>query len=149
MIPPPSENDPPEVHERYAIIASGQSKGLGDDEYYGYQQDLRQSVERAFAAHGIPVDGERVALHEGLFEDTLEPSGPVALAHIDSDWYDPVTLCLTRLWPVLSSHGRIVIDDYNDYAGCKQAVHEFLAANRDAELLQVKPNAVLSKAASA
>src|SRR6476620_3510321 len=40
MIPPPGDKDGTDVHERYAVIKSGQSKGIGGDTYYGYTSNL-------------------------------------------------------------------------------------------------------------
>ena len=69
-------------------------------------------------------------LKRGLFEDTLHPTGPVALAHVDSDWYEPVRLCLSRIAPHVPQGGLIVLDDYHDYGGCRQAAAEFLPSTR-------------------
>ena len=146
MIPPPGEQDPPAVHERYRTIVEGRSEGIGGDTYYGYLDDLYDRVVAAFAAHGMTVDGKRIALHKGLFEDTLHPDGPVALAHVDCDWYEPVKLCIERVWPALSPGGLIIFDDYNDYGGCTQAVDEFAAAEPTATLRTTVPTAVLVKA---
>lgn len=129
QIPPPSERDDERSHRRYAVIASGESRGLGDDEYYGYLPDLYDRVVAAFARFGLLVDQEGIALHRGLFEDTLFPEAPVALAHIDSDWYEPVALCLARLEPVLSPGAYVVLDDYFDYGGCAEATREFLSTH--------------------
>jgi len=128
-IPPPGANDPPEAHERYATIAAGASDGIGGEPYYGYRPDLREHVARTFAAFDMPV-GDRIRLHQGLFEDTLHPDAPVALAHVDSDWHDPVATCLRRLAPHLSHGGFIVLDDYDDYGGCRDATDAFLAEHR-------------------
>jgi O-methyltransferase len=125
-IPPPGEHDPPEAHERYATISEGRSAGIDGDTYYGYRHDLRDHVARTFAAFGMPV-GDRIRLHEGLFEDTLHPEAPVALAHVDSDWHDPVATCLERIAPHLSPGGFILLDDYDDYGGCRDATDAFLA----------------------
>ena len=126
MIPPPSDRDPPEVHERYATIAAGRSNGIRGDVYYGYRDDLYAHVASTFAGFGMPV-GERVRLYKGLFAETLHPEAPVALAHIDSDWFDPVDLCLRRIAPHLSRGGMMVLDDYDDYGGCRDAVDRFIA----------------------
>jgi O-methyltransferase len=128
-IPPPGEHDPPEAHERYATIVAGSSTGIDGDVYYGYRPDLREHVTRTFEEFGMPV-GDRVRLHEGLFEDTLHPEAPVALAHVDSDWHDPVATCLRRIAPHLSRGGFIVLDDYDDYGGCRDATDAFLAEER-------------------
>ena len=130
MIPPPGEKDPPEVHERYATIRDGQSKGIGSEVYYGYRDDLYEHVSRVLTEFGAPP-GDRVQLTKGLFENTLQPTGPVALAHIDSDWYEPVRLCLHRIAPHTPPGGLMVLDDFHDYGGCRQAVEEFLAESSE------------------
>lgn len=133
MIPPPTDNDPPEVHERYATISSGASEGIGGELYYGYRDDLFEQVRATFQRYGVPVDGDRVQLHRGLFEETLNPDAPVAFAHLDCDWYDPVALCLARIHPHLSPGGYLVIDDYYDYGGAARATDEFVARVPDLE----------------
>jgi O-methyltransferase len=145
MIPPPGEHDHADAHERFARIAAGESAGLGGDTYYGYVDDLRAQVEATFARHGVPVTPGRVELHAGLFEDTLHPAGPVALAHIDSDWYEPVRTCLQRIHPQLSPGGLLVLDDYNDYDGCADAAHEFLATSGDLRVVRGAPHLVLQR----
>jgi O-methyltransferase len=145
MIPPPGEQDPPAVHERYRTIAEGRSEGIDGETYYGYLDDLYDRVVAAFGHYGMSVDGERIALHKGLFEDTLHPAGPIAFAHVDCDWYEPVKLCIERVWPRLSPGGLIVFDDYNDWGGCTKAVDEFIAAEPTATLRTTEPTAVLAK----
>ena len=44
MIPPPGERDGADVHQRYATIAAGASKGIGGETYYGYRDDLLAEV---------------------------------------------------------------------------------------------------------
>lgn len=130
MIPPPtSEKDDDKSRERYQAIRSGQSRGINGEIYYGYRDDLLSQVKASFERHGLAVDGERIVLHEGLFEDTLPRAEivAVAFAHIDCDWYDPVNYCLRWIGPRLSVGGAILIDDFHDYGGCRTAVQEFLA----------------------
>ncbi|MGL5809934.1 MAG: TylF/MycF/NovP-related O-methyltransferase [Nocardioides sp.] len=125
LIPPPSGHDPAEVHQRYASISKGASKGIGDDEYYGYHADLLGEVTASFDRLGVPAEGHRVELVKGLFEDTVVPDGPVALAHIDGDWYESTMTCLERIAPMLAAGGRIVLDDYYFWPGCREAVHDY------------------------
>jgi hypothetical protein len=127
MIPPPSEQDGADVQERYAVIAAGRSKGLSGDVYYGYHADLLGEVTASFARHGVPVDEHRVELVQGLFQDTIKIDEPVALAHFDADWYESTLTCLTRITPHLVPGGRIVIDDYWKWSGCRTAVDEYVA----------------------
>jgi asparagine synthase (glutamine-hydrolysing) len=54
----------------------------------------------------------------------------VAFAHLDGDWYESTMTCLTRIAPLLSPGGRIVLDDYYAWSGCRRAVNEYLK-NRD------------------
>ncbi|HEY7456960.1 MAG TPA: TylF/MycF/NovP-related O-methyltransferase [Solirubrobacterales bacterium] len=147
QIPPPSERDGGDAHSRYRTIAAGGSTGIGGDTYYGYVPDLHEEVCRNFARYGLRVDGERIALHRGLFEETLEPARPVALAHIDCDWHDPVMLCLERLYPWLSVGGYLVLDDYNDYSGSHTAANAFLAAHNDLEVVDDNSNLVVRRTA--
>jgi len=134
MIPPPtSEKDDTKSRQRYEVIASGKSQGIAGDRYYGYRDDLYGDVVRAFGRHGLEVDGKRVSLKKGLFQDTWSDRqpGPIAFAHIDCDWYDPVKFCLESIADQMLPNGIIVLDDYHDYGGCKTAVDEFLKARSD------------------
>ena len=133
MIPPPGPEDPPEVHERYRVIAAGESEGIGGDAYYGYRDDLYDDVVRAFERQGLRVDRETIQLHRGLFEDTLRPQRDIAVAHLDCDWYEPMKLCLERIWPHLTPGGFVICDDYYDWDGAAKAVDEFRLAHPDLE----------------
>ena len=127
MIPPPGEQDGADVHRRYAEIAGGGAKGVGGDTYYGYRDDLYGEVTESFARLGVPVDENNVELIQGLFEDTIQLDEPVAFAHLDGDWYESTMTCLTRIAPLLVPGGRIVLDDYNAWSGCRTAVDEYFA----------------------
>jgi asparagine synthase (glutamine-hydrolysing) len=125
MIPPPGDRDGEDVHRRYEAIASGSSPGVGGELYYGYRDDLLGEVRASFERHGVPVEAHHVELIRGLFEDTVRIDEPVALAHLDGDWYASTMTCLTRIAPRLAVGGRIVIDDYDMWSGCRAAVDEY------------------------
>jgi asparagine synthase (glutamine-hydrolysing) len=135
MIPAPGERDGADVHARFQRISGGQATGIGGDTYYGYEDDLMTKVAAAFDAFGLPLADNSVTLVRGLFQDTLPPPGagadPVALAHVDGDWYESVRTCLDRLGPRLAPGGVMVIDDYFKWSGCRTAVDEFLAEHPD------------------
>jgi asparagine synthase (glutamine-hydrolysing) len=145
MIPPPVPKDDEKSHERYRIIASGESEGIGGDRYYGYEPDLLTKVKGSFSEYGVPVDGKRVSLIPGLFEDTLTSCTvkKIAFAHIDCDWFDPVTLCLETTHRLMPSGGIVILDDYNDYGGCKKATDEFLQRHKNVTLVDATHNAIL------
>lgn len=128
LIPPPSEADGADVLQRYEKITAGKARGLAEDqEYYGYRADLLGEVAASFARHGVPTDEHRVELVQGLFQDTITGDEPIALAHVDGDWYESTMTCLTRLAPRLVPGGRIVVDDYYTWSGCRTAVDEYFA----------------------
>ena len=127
MIPPPSDKDGADIHRRYETIRSGTSRGVGGDTYYGYRDDLHHEVTESFARLGVPVETHNVELIRGLFSDTMTLDEPVALAHLDGDWYESTMTCLERLAPLLVPGGRLVLDDYYAWSGCRTAVDEYFA----------------------
>ena len=127
MIPPPTDEDGADVHERYDKIVAGESRGVGTEVYYGYRDNLYDEVTDSFARLGVPVAEHGVVLVQGLFQDTVHPDGPVALAHLDGDWYESTLTCLERIAPALVPGGRIVLDDYWAWSGCRRADDEYFA----------------------
>ena len=73
---------------------------------------------------------DNVELVEGWFQKTLpiyrDRISPIALLHIDADWYESVSCVLDNLYDNVEPGGYIVIDDYNHWPGCKLAVDAFL-----------------------
>lgn len=125
MIPPPSPKDGADAHERYELIRAGRSPGIRGDPYYGYIDNLYNQVVRSFREFGYPIEENHISLIKGLIQDTLYVTEPVSLAHIDVDWYEPVWTCLERIEPQLAIGGALVIDDYLDWSGCRQAVKDY------------------------
>jgi asparagine synthase (glutamine-hydrolysing) len=147
MIPSPDcEKDGTRAKERYAVIAAGKSKGIRGETYYGYRDDLYGQVRGSFERHGLTVDGHRIGLHKGLFEDTWRTydGRQVAFAHIDCDWYNPVRFCLSKVAEQLSSGGAIIVDDYHTFDGCRAATDEFLVQHPEFEI-DDGPNVILRK----
>ena len=134
MIPPPSDRDGQDVHRRYAKIASGGASGVGGETYYGYRDDLLTEVTESFERLGVRLDERHVELVPGLFEDTIHLDEAVALAHLDGDWYESTMTCLQRIAPLLSPGGRIVLDDYYAWSGCRTAVDEYFAGREEFRL---------------
>jgi hypothetical protein len=64
----------------------------------------------------------------GLFQDTLPQWGtrPIALLHVDGDWYESVKATLNNLYDHVSPGGVIQFDDYGHWAGAGRAVDEFM-----------------------
>lgn len=130
MIPPPSDRDNADAHARYAEIAAGRSSGVKGGKYYGYEDDLLSIVETNFAQCGLNLADHSIHLIKGFYENTLVVNQPVAFAHIDCDWHDSVMVCLEQIEPHLVRGGTLVIDDYDDWSGCKTAVDAYFANRR-------------------
>ena len=126
MIPPPTEDDTKDVHDRYRVIVEGKSQGLGGDKYYGYEENLYETVQYNLREFDINCEKESVSLVKGLVQETMKIDQPVAFAHIDVDWYEPVMTCLERIFPKLVTGGSIILDDYHDWGGCRKAADEYL-----------------------
>lgn len=131
MIPPPTERDGDDVQARYEEIAAGRARGRGDEVYYGYRDDLEGEVRASFARLGVPVESHHVELVKGLFEETMAIDEPVALAHVDGDWYSSTITCLEAIAPHVVPGGRIVVDDYWTWSGCRTAVDEYFAGRSE------------------
>lgn len=131
MIPEPSENDGSDVHQRYDVIKKGEAVGIQGDEYYGYKDDLVETVTQNIESFGPKLKEDNIKLVKGLFEDTLMPESEVALAHIDCDWYDSVMVSLQRIAPKLSVGGKFIMDDYFDWSGCRDATDDFFQDLKD------------------
>jgi O-methyltransferase len=131
LIPPPSDADGDDIQARYQTVVRGESRGIGGDRYYGYEDNLRDKVANTLRSFGLDLEARRIELIQGLFQDTLWPEAAVALAHIDADWYQSVRTCVERIEPRLSRGGMLVIDDYDHWSGCRKAVDEYFAEERD------------------
>src|SRR4026207_2152909 len=79
-----------DVHQRYEVIKAGRSRGIDGDQYYGYQPDLRATVERNIEGAGFPLSAHRIALVQGLLQDTLAGDAAAALGHLEVDRDAPV-----------------------------------------------------------
>ncbi|MBX3055633.1 MAG: class I SAM-dependent methyltransferase [Anaerolineae bacterium] len=138
MIPPPSTQDGEDAHQRYNVIVSGQAGGLKGKSYYGYQENLLTQVTQTFVHYGFPLEQHHLHFIKGLYEETLVVSQPVALAHIDCDWYDSVMTCLQQITPNLVPGGVLIIDDYADWSGCRRAVDTYFASRQAEFIFEMK-----------
>jgi O-methyltransferase len=109
-LPPPTRADP---DYREAKRYTGRCRG-----------EIAE-VAALFAALGL---GRRTWLIPGLFADTLQvtPTGPIAVLHVDGDWYASVQVSLEHLYPRVAPGGVIQVDDYGRWQGAQRAVDEFL-----------------------
>src|SRR5438105_11888278 len=62
---------------------------------------------------------------QGFFSETLclhrDRMGGIACLHMDGDWYDSTYQILANLYDQVVQTGRIQIDDYGFWEGCRRA----------------------------
>ena len=78
-------------------------------------------------AHSRPAD---TVVVEAAKPTPKAPVGKLALLRLDGDMYESTYVSLTSLYDRLSPGGYVLIDDYNCYPSCKQAVADFAAERR-------------------
>ena len=94
-------------------------------------EDVRRNMEST----GYPMD--KITFVKGLVQDTIPTNAPdqIALLRLDTDWYNSTACELKYLYPRLSDHGVLIVDDYGTMVGQRQAVDEYLAERGEAPLL--------------
>lgn len=101
------------------------------DRWIASLEDVRENIKR----FGLLDD--RIEFVPGFFADTLKglANQKFALMRLDSDSYDSVEESLVYLYPLLSTGGIVIIDDWH-LVGCKQAVLNYRARHRIAAELK-------------
>ena len=108
----------------------GQASKKWEGQVVGSPARVRQVLRK------VNVDLDRVTFHRGWFHETFPDAHiePIAMLHIDCDFFQPTRLCLDRWFPHMSAGGYIQLDDYEVFAGCKKAVDQFLSEHPDLKL---------------
>jgi asparagine synthase (glutamine-hydrolysing) len=146
QIPPPTDQDFSDSRRRYEVIASGQATGLAGRKYYGYEKDLLHQVKTAFHRYGAPPEENSIRFLPGDVRQTLSASGPpIAFAHLDCDWYEPVRHSLEMILSRLIPGGVVIVDDYYSYKGCTAAVWDVLRDRLDSVRLIHKQRLMIRK----
>ena len=121
-LPPATANDGP-------VAMAWQA----DKNSTGYHDNCRAEEGEATAAMNL-AGAKRFSLHRGWFDKTIAPwatnAPPIAILRLDCDWYDSMKVCLEHLVPRVVPGGIIILDDYDAWDGCSQAVHDYLAATK-------------------
>ena len=107
-----------------------------------------EDVQANIAALGLNVGD--FTFVKGMVEDTIPaqaPDGDIALLRLDTDWYKSTKHEMDHLFPKLVPGGVLIIDDYGDWEGARQAVDEYLDAHAipmlltrvDGSVIGIKP----------
>jgi hypothetical protein len=94
-----------------------------------------EAVKKNVLSTGYPA--ERIHFVQGKVEDTLPDKAPerIALLRLDTDWYESTKHEMVHLYPRLCPRGVLILDDYGDWQGARQAVDEYFAAQPFTPLL--------------
>ena len=81
---------------------------------------------------GTGYDKSRFHFIKGKVEDTLPKNCPdkISLLRLDTDWYESTKQELECLFPLLSSGGILLIDDYGANLSSKKATDEYFEKNK-------------------
>ena len=76
-------------------------------------------------------DPNKIFFIKGKVEDTIPEQAPqlISLLRLDTDWYESTRHELIHLFPRISPHGVIIIDDYGHWQGVRKAVDEYIKDN--------------------
>jgi O-methyltransferase len=85
----------------------------------------------------VPYDQDKFVLVEGKVEDTLPRTlpGPIAILHLDTDWYESTRHQVEHLMPLMVPGGVLIVDDYFYWSGNRDAVDEYLDRHKIPVLL--------------
>ncbi|MBT8621911.1 TylF/MycF/NovP-related O-methyltransferase [Polynucleobacter paneuropaeus] len=94
-----------------------------------------EDVRANLISTGYPL--ERLHFVKGMVERTLPSAAPkeIALLRLDTDWYASTKHEMEHLFPRLSRHGVLIIDDYGHFDGARQAVDEYISSHKAPLLL--------------
>jgi len=82
-------------------------------------------VKKNMFSTGYPQN--QLVFVKGKVEDSIPRTIPqqISLLRLDTDWYKSTKHELIHLFPLLSQHGVLIIDDYGYWAGSKKAVDQY------------------------
>jgi O-methyltransferase len=82
-------------------------------------------VKRNLLSTGYRQD--QIEFTKGDVAVTLANGGPqvISVLRLDTDWFDSTKIELETLYPRLSPHGVLIVDDYGVWDGARRAVDEY------------------------
>jgi hypothetical protein len=116
--------------------------GSGELSAIGACVGLGQREVEAYLVDQLELPGRDMVFHVGWFQETVPVAkiDRIALLRLDGDWYESTKICIEGFYSKVVSGGYVVIDDYGTFAGCRQAIHEFLDSNGLKPTLRMSDN---------
>lgn len=128
------EGMPPAGREDIELSSGKSAEALiqerGSKPYGEYSNASLDQVRRNISKTGYPE--KNFVFVKGLVEETLPGTLPeqIALLRLDTDWYQSTYHELKHLYPLVSSRGVLIVDDYGHWAGAKKAVDLYFKETR-------------------
>lgn len=107
----------------YAAAFYAEKRARGEGWCFATMEEVRNAFER------FNLDREPVVFIKGDVVQMMPSTrpDPVAVAYLDTDFYESTRVAIEQLWPVLSPGGVMFFDDYGTWPGCRAAVDEYFA----------------------
>jgi hypothetical protein len=109
----------------YAALAVDKWKSKQKEQHNEWCFASLEEVKSNLFSTGYPQ--KNLVFLKGKAENTIPKIMPskIALLRLDTDWYQSTKHELKHLFPVLTKHGVLILDDYGSWAGAKKAVDEY------------------------
>jgi len=123
----PTEHDKRHDGQSAADMLAASDKTAGVWAYASLE-DVQATMAEA------PYPAERIHYYKGKVEETIPGDAipeQISILRLDTDWYESTRHELAHLYPLLSRHGILVVDDYGHWQGARQAVDEYFAARSE------------------
>ena len=125
-MPPPTTNDVDYKGRNADVLMDlhdGDKKAVDSVWCYSPYDEVASNMRST----GYPT--ENIVMVKGKVEDTIPANAPknICLLRLDTDWYESTFHELTHLYPLLSSKGILIIDDYGHWEGARRAVDDYFS----------------------
>ena len=105
------------------------------DKYNMWAYAPEDIVRKNMESTKYPSD--KIKYIRGKVEDTLNETKPksIALLRLDTDWYESTKAEMDALYPLITSGGVLIIDDYGHFEGARKAIDEYFKSIKEQPLM--------------
>ena len=107
-------------------------RGEHNDWCYASLEEVKKNL------YSTGYQQDQIEFIKGDVVTTLASGGPdrISVLRLDTDWYDSTKIELETLYPRLSPHGVLIVDDYGVWDGARRAVDEYFESKNIKMLFQ-------------
>lgn len=130
-MPPPGDEDFHSGSGKAAAELLSKSSESDEIRAHATIEEVRRNLE------STRYPSNHLHFHKGMVEETIPLHAPeqISVLRLDTDWYSSTRHELVHLFPRVSKHGILIIDDYGHWAGARKAVDEYFAEQKPRPLL--------------